>query len=218
MEPIISLPINLFCSILFGDAADKDCPQRIISRPISLGSGDYNHLVITYSSIGRLLKELDPNGDYIHVEIFSEEDQKQAGYTIQTPNGHAELWCKFDWEESNAKRFKLRKRSSKELRERMFKDTLSAEIADQLSIHRKFPERHAKQLAAEIAANYKAHDISAILKQLDLLETINIVEQQYEEPNKEEEKDSSKNEESKDSVDSDPNQSGGTGTDNNSTS
>jgi hypothetical protein len=80
-------PLTAVRSMLFRD----DTLESII--PQSKSPGDTAKVVIIPRGIGMYLAGLDPTEEIFHVETFET---------------HSEVWLKFEWSESNARRSKLK--------------------------------------------------------------------------------------------------------------
>ena len=152
----ITLPITALRSLMFGEFGDKSLSS--LGRPESAILGDPPPK-ITHYEIGALIKHVDISEDFFHVEL------------IETPTKQAEIWLIYDWCESNARRKRFREREAKRNEEYAVQTSLTAELADELTAT-KLPETLVKQLAREIAANYKKHDLTALLRSLNVEEVI----------------------------------------------
>jgi hypothetical protein len=80
-------PLTAIRSMLFRD----DTLENI--TPQSKSSGDTAKVVIIPRGIGMYLAGLDPTEEIFHIETFE---------------SHSEVWLKFEWSESNARRSKLK--------------------------------------------------------------------------------------------------------------
>lgn len=157
-EPTITIPLSLFASCIFKENADPDFPE--ITIPLSKHPSDLAKVHIIPACVGRAIQQQDVDENYFHVELFQVKER-----------WHAELWLAFEWRESVTRHERWQKAAAIERLNGIKKRSLVDAIADQLTAEH-FDDEKCQQMAESIAANYKKHNITAILKQFDLLEII----------------------------------------------
>ncbi len=175
----ITLPLKILANLLFSSYS----AEYEAIKPISPKLGDYARPKIIPIELGELILKLDPTPEkYFHVFIVTNNQD------YGNIHSWAELWEKFQWDTSNARHYYSKEASDRRIQEweeqrtrRKSREELIEEIEATLAINPTWrglsdPRR---RLAISIADNYQKHDLTNILKTLDLYETV----QEYEQRN-----------------------------------
>lgn len=166
-EPNITLPLSLFSSCIFTYNSDPCFPE--VPKLLSKHYTDLAVVKVIRYEVGFLLKTIsDPNEQFYHVELFNEEHTIDG---VIKKYYHAELWLIYEWRESVAKRVKFRAAQAAINASRDSDEELAASLADALTGW-KLPEDYCNKTATQIVAAYKVFDISALLKQFELVDVI----------------------------------------------
>lgn len=165
-EPTAILPFSVLRSLLFQGLGDDSYPQ--ISTPRSHCLGDIGKVVIIPYDVGVYIASLDKDENYFHVELYPELNSLE-------PKSHAEIWTGYSWRDSNLLRARRREKQAIWKKEYEDKKNIVEELSDALTSC-KLPEQFCATLAAQIAANYKKHDLTALLKSLGTLTETSIAD------------------------------------------
>jgi len=147
-EPVITLPLSVFRSLLFGQSGDIKLP---VFSPQSIVVGDLAKIVVTHKAIGELVRDIDKSEQYFHVEIYVT---------------HAEIWLEFEWKESNARRERFREYQRVFNEELFKKNDLLTELQDKLSATR-LPDHHCRLIAEQIYGLFKQGKYEKVVEILD---------------------------------------------------
>lgn len=170
-EAGVYLPLSLLASFAFKEYSDQEHPGRNISAPLSKHPTDLATVIICRYEIGRIIQVQDPGESVFHVELFNNTQHSPPLY-------HAEVWLAFEWKESTTHGERRRKAAAERTFEANKHKELSEKLADELTAF-KLPDALAKLYGEEIARNYKKHNLSALLQQLDLVTAIAEHEKEY---------------------------------------
>lgn len=157
----LTLPLDAQYVLLFGD-------ERLEGiAPLSKVSGDTAKVLIRPFNLGHIIKAVDTDEECFHVELIN-----------TPPYLHAEIWIAFEWQESNARRERVRtfhqtlnKARDKEI------DRIN-ELVRIMEPQYPAPESHLRELAKTVLQNYKKQDFSKVFTALNILETLNKYEEE----------------------------------------
>lgn len=125
--------------------------------------GDTAKVIKVELAHGQLIQVTDPNEFYFHVELFAT---------------HAEVWIAFEWAESNARRQRVKSAADVHRANHIKRTERIARVKASLSDA--FSPAKKEELASLVVDNYKAGNLAAVLRTLNLIETL----QQFEEEDK----------------------------------
>jgi len=156
----IEISLSTLRVLLFGD-------ERLEGiAPASKGIGDTAKVKILPHGIGGILKEIDKDEEFFHVE-----------FSASGNHAWCELWLSFEWKESNTRRTRTQQASAEG---RAFRDKHRSrinEIKEALPSGFASHPGYAEQLAEDMMKAYKSGHISKILTIFNLAEKF----QRYEE-------------------------------------
>ena len=178
---LITLPLSVLRVLIYGESGDETNTLPDIPHPSSGGVGDLAKIKILHYEVGQLIAAVDTEENYFHVELCTKETVNEAHQPVTIK--WAELWIAREWRESNARLLRRRKASEaarvelsrqEELTEAI--DASLAALPEELAI----PSAKRAQIARNIATSYQAHDLSYVIKMLNLLDVIEKHNKQYE--------------------------------------